>query len=97
VRWAQGYHARQCAAVATWSCLLVTGRFPAAMKADLPYRLSALPLDRRRAIYKKGLLYEKQTCEGLCQRALHSLGGGQKKAERNHGGNGQKARAQEND
>ncbi|EEB59706.1 competence/damage-inducible protein CinA domain protein [Pseudomonas syringae pv. tomato T1] len=51
------------------------------------------------ATYKKGLLYEelyeKQASKGLCQRALYPLGRSQKKTERNHGGNGQKARAQE--
>ncbi|MCK9694931.1 damage-inducible protein CinA [Pseudomonas syringae] len=77
------------------SRVLVTGRFQTAMHLDLPYRLSSLPLDHRAATYKKGFLYEEQTSKGLCQWALHSFGRSQKKAERNHGGNGQKARAQE--
>ncbi|WP_158227500.1 hypothetical protein [Pseudomonas syringae] len=73
----------------------MTGRFQTAMQLDLLYRLSSLPLDLRAVTYKKGFLYEEQTSKGLCQRALHSFGRSQKKAERNHGGNGQKARAQE--
>ncbi|RMS61126.1 Competence/damage inducible protein CinA [Pseudomonas syringae pv. aceris] len=77
------------------SRVLVTGRFQTAMHPDLAYRLSSLPPDNRTVTYKKGLLYEEQTSKGLCQRALHSFGRSQKKAERNHGGNGQKARAQE--
>jgi nicotinamide-nucleotide amidase len=73
----------------------VTGRFPAAINLDLPYRLSSLPPDHRAVIYKKGLLYEEQTSKGLRQRALHPPGRSPKKAERNHGGNGQKAWARE--